>query len=98
MSEKRPLEWSPRSRRNIELIYDYIAADNPAAAQLVLDEIRRAAESLPNFPMLGHVGYRVGIRELVMSKYPYTLIYRVTSKKIGVVAVIHQSRKHLHNP
>jgi len=94
MSEKKPLEWSPRSRRNIESIRDYIAADNPAAAQSVLDEIRRAAESLRNFPMLGHVGKRAGIRELVMPKYPYTLIYRLTPKKIGIVAVMRQSRKH----
>ncbi len=87
MPEKKPLEWSPRSQRNIEFIRDYIAANNTVAAQSVLDEIRRAAESLRNFPMLGHIGQRAGTRELVLSKYPYTLIYRLTQKKIGIVAV-----------
>lgn len=94
MPEKKPLEWSPRSRRHIEFIRDYIAADNPVAAQSVLDEIRRAAENLCNFPMLGHVGQRAGTRELVLSKYPYTLVYRLTTKKIGIVAVMHQARKN----
>lgn len=94
MSEKKPLEWSPRSRRNIESIRGYIAADNPVAAQSVLDEIRRAAEGLSGFPLLGHVGQRSGTRELVLSKHPYTIVYRLTSNKIGVVAVVHQSRKN----
>ncbi|OGB26380.1 MAG: hypothetical protein A3I66_05925 [Burkholderiales bacterium RIFCSPLOWO2_02_FULL_57_36] len=95
MPEKKPLEWSPRAQRNIESIRDYIAVDNPVAAQSVLGEIRRVAESLRNFPMMGHAGERVGTRELVLSKYPYTLIYRLTPKKIGIVAVTHQSRKYL---
>ena len=94
MSGKKPLEWSPRSRRNIESIRDFIAADNLAAAQSVLDAIRRTAENLRNFPMLGHPGRRAGTRELVLTRYPYTLIYRLTQRKIGIVAVMHQSRKH----
>jgi plasmid stabilization system protein ParE len=93
MPEKKLLEWSPRSQRNIEHIRDYIAADNPAAAQSVLDAIRRAADGLRGFPMLGHVGQREGTRELVMTQYPYSLVYRLTPKKIGIVAVVHQSRK-----
>ncbi len=94
MPEKKLLEWSPRSLRNIESTRDYIAADNPVAAQAVLDAIRRAADGLRSFPMLGHVGQRPGTRELVMVKYHYSLIYRLTPKKIGIVAVVHQSRKH----
>jgi plasmid stabilization system protein ParE len=94
MPVKKLLEWSPRSRRNIESIRDRIEADNPAAAQSVLDEIRLTAEGLREFPMLGHSGLRSGTRELVLKRYPYTLIYRLTVKKIGIVAVMHQSRKH----
>jgi plasmid stabilization system protein ParE len=47
-----------------------------------------------DFPMLGHVGRRLGTRELVLSKYPYTIVYRLTVKKIIIAAVIHQSRKN----
>lgn len=94
MPEKKPLEWSPRSQRNIESIRDYIAADNKVAAQSVLDEIRRAADGLRNFPAIGHAGQRPGTRELVLPKYPYTLIYRITPKKIGIVAVLHQRVKY----
>ena len=93
MPEKKLLEWSPRSQRNIESIRDHIAADNPAAAQSVINAIRRAADGLRNFPVMGHAGQRLGTRELVLSKYPYTLIYRITPKNIGIVAVMHQRQK-----
>jgi toxin ParE1/3/4 len=94
MPEKKQLEWSPRSRRNIEFIRDFIAPENPSAAQSVLDEIRNTASSLQEFPAIGHTGKRKGTRELVLRKYPYTIIYRVTAKKIGIVAVLHQARQY----
>ena len=89
---KRPLEWSPRSQRNVESIRDYIAADNPTAAARVVAELIKTVEDLPSFPLLGHTGRRTGTRELVLTRYPYTIIYRLTPKKIAIVAVLHQSR------
>lgn len=94
MSGKRLLEWSIRSSVNVEGIRDYIASDNPQAAQNVLGEIRRVANSLCEFPMLGHVGQRAGTRELVINRYPYLIIYRLSAKKVHILAVVHQSRKH----
>lgn len=94
MSEKRQLEWSLRSQKNVAEIRDYIAVDNPQAARKVLSAIRRAAGGLIQFPMIGHFGRRAGTRELVINRYPYVIIYRLTAKKVLVAAVLHQSRKH----
>ena len=94
MPEKRPLEWSPHSQGDIEAIRDYIALDNPVAAQSVIAEIRKAANSLRDLPMLGHVGKRPGTRELVLARYPYILVYRLAPAKISIVAVLHQSRQY----
>ncbi len=94
MPEKKQLEWSMRSLRNIEAIRDYIAPDNPAASRAVLNEIRKAAMGLRDSPMIGHPGRRPGTRELVLNRYPYTLIYRLTAQRIGIVAVLHQSKKY----
>lgn len=74
MGEKRLLEWSLRSSANVADIWDivplwdYITNDNPQAAQNVLDEIRRVASSLRDFPLLGHAGRRAGTRELVITR------------------------------
>jgi len=78
----------------MEAIRDYVAEDNPRAAQLVLDEIRKTADSLSSFPMLGHTGQRQGIRELVMTRYSFILIYRVMPKTIGIIAIMHHRRHH----
>lgn len=94
MSEKKPLEWSVRSRRNLTAIYDHIAPENHAAALAVLNEIRETGLKLSNFPMLGHIGRRSGTRELVLPRYPYTLVYRVYAARLVIVAVLHQSRKY----
>lgn len=94
MSGKKRLEWSIRSSVNVESIRDYIESENPAAAQNVLTEIRATAYSLRDFPMLGHPGQRAGTRELVLSRYPYTIVYRLSADRVRVIAVTHQSKKH----
>lgn len=94
MNEKKLLEWSIRSLSNVASIEEYIEADNPAAAHKVLGEIRKAAHCLTDFPMLGHTGQRAGTRELVLTKYPFTIIYRLTANKVFILAVAHQSKKH----
>jgi plasmid stabilization system protein ParE len=94
MGEKRLLEWSIRSSANVADIRDYIAYDNPQAAQNVLGEIRRVANSLCASPMLGHVGRRAGTRELAITRYPYLIVYRLSAKKVHILAVAHQSRRY----
>ena len=72
----------------------YIAEDNPVAAARVIRAILDAAENLLEFAMLGHMGERAGTRELVLTQYPYSIIYSLTAHKVFVVSVLHQSRKH----
>ena len=94
MATKRQLEFSARSLANMEDIKLHIAADNPVAATKVIKSVLSTSEELIDFPMLGYTGQRTGTRELVLSKYPYTIIYRLTLNKIHIVAVVHQSQKH----
>ncbi len=92
MPEKKPLEWSPRSQRNIEKIRAYIESDNPKAAQTVVDELVISAAMLRAFPLLGKPWKREA-RKLVVSKYPYVIIYKLTPAKVLILAVAHTSRK-----
>lgn len=94
MGAKRQLEYSLRSVANMEAIKLYIAVDNPSAAARVIQSVLSASEELVDFPLLGHPGQRAGTRELVLSKYPYTIVYRLTADRVRVIAVTHQSRKH----
>lgn len=94
MRAKKLLEWSIRSLSNVASIEEHIEADNPTAARKVLGEIRKTAHNLTEFPMMGHTGQRVGTRELVLAKYPFTIIYQLTARKVFILAVAHQSKKH----
>jgi toxin ParE1/3/4 len=94
MGARKQLEWSFRSLENVIKIEERIALENPAAARKVTSTILATAEQLRDLPMLGRSGRRAGTRELVITRYPYFISYRLTARKITIVAVIHQSRKY----
>ena len=94
MAAKRRLEYSIAAGDDLESIQRYIAADNPKAAAQVIENIMAAADNLIDFPMLGKPWRRAGTRKLVLKKYPYSIIYRLTPVAVFVLTVAHQSRKH----
>jgi len=70
-------------------IFQYIAADNPVAANEVATSIRNISLNLVVFPRMGHVGRLEGTRELVVPDVPYILVYRVTDTEVQVIRVFH---------
>ena len=92
MNAKKRLEFTKRFFKKLALIEEYIALDNPAAAKKVAQHIYDVAESLEAFPMLGKLSDGVAGRELVLDKYPYTIMYRLTASKIIIRSVVHQSQ------
>ncbi len=94
MSVKKQLELTARAFLNIVDAEEYIAKDNPVAAQKVVKAIYNTAEKLENFPELGKPGRVLGTRELPLSEYPYTIVYRIKTSRVIVYAVLHQSRQY----
>lgn len=94
MSGKKRLELTRRAFRNIAAAEEYIAKDNPSAAQKVVKTIFNTAEKLETFPGMGKPGRVPGTRELPLSEYPYTLVYRIKASRVIVYAVLHQSRQY----
>lgn len=78
--------------RDLDEIVDYIALDNPVAAENVYRGIVRAAERLPEFPALGRAGRHPQTRELSVSGLPYLLVYAVGAETVTILAVFHTSR------
>lgn len=78
--------------RDLEEIVDYIALDNPAAAENVYRGIVRAAERLPEFPALGRPGRHPDTRELSVPGLPYLLVYAVDTEAVTILAVFHTAR------
>ncbi len=94
MSARKRLEFTARAFQHIVAAEEFIARDNPAAAEKVADSIYRTAAKLEAMPELGKLGRVPGTRELPLAKYPYTIVYRVRPSRVVVYAVLHQARKY----
>ena len=69
----RKLVIAEPAAHDLEGIVDYIALENPAAAEGVYRGIVEAARKLPQFPNLGRSGRHPDTRELSVSGLPYIL-------------------------
>jgi toxin ParE1/3/4 len=70
VTPRRPA-YAPRYFRRLEDIYERIAADNPTAANRMIERIRAAVTHLAASPALGRSGRVAGTRELVIPHTPY---------------------------
>jgi len=87
------VRWLRGALLNLDQEASYIAQDNPkAAADLVL-HLRDSALILGEQPNLGRPGRIPGTRELVVSKLPYILPYRVRNDAVEILRVFHAARK-----
>ncbi len=89
---KRVLEWSRRSARDLLEIEAFIARDNPSAADEVISEIINKALLLETSATLGKRSPS-GHRELVLTRFPFTIVYLLRRKAVVVTRVLHQRRQ-----
>lgn len=86
------LRYTPRAKLDLAEIHDYIAQENPQAARRVVLIIRKAAEALPQNPLVGRSGRIAGTRELTVGRFPFMLAYRVDADEVQILSVIHTAR------
>lgn len=86
------LIWTTEAALSRDAIFDYIEADNPAAA-LVMDALfSQCALRLLEHPMMGRPGRVTNTRELVVHPN-YLLIYDIRSDTIRILRVLHAARQ-----
>lgn len=82
-------EVSGPARRDLREIHDWIAQDDPAAADRVLADIRDAIVRLAETPGLGHVRDDLADESLrVWTVHRYVVIYQPERTPILVVRVL----------
>lgn len=90
----RPVEFSPRAERQLAQIEAYYLKEAGASiADDAVAAILGAASRLGTLPVIYRICSRVGLREYVLGHFPYILIYRVQTRKIQIVAIIHHRQK-----
>lgn len=83
-----------RAARDLLAIEDFYAKYSQRTADRVIAEICRKAEELQRFPHIGRRGQVTRTRELVMLRYPFTIVYRIVGDRIRIGRVLHQHQKY----
>lgn len=81
------------ARADLDQIFDYIAADNPAAAERTTDRILQSLYMLERFPQLAPEGRTAGTRELPIPRLPYRAIYRMVQNDVQILRILHVRRQ-----
>ena len=89
------LRWSLQATIDANDIQRFLGERSPAGAARIRAEIARAGEQLIQFPQSGRPADRRDIREFVVARTPYLLIYRVVDDAIEVLRVLHGAQDRL---
>jgi toxin ParE1/3/4 len=87
------LQWLPKAIANRVEQIAYIAQDNPLAAIAQGDRIAEQVNMLLQHPEMGRQGRKKGTRELVISRTPFVVVYRVKGARIEVIRLLHSSQQ-----
>ena len=86
-------DFHPEARDDLDEIWEYIGADNLAAAERVIAEILSAIRVLVPFPHQGHKRPDLTARPLRFTLvYEYLIAYAPKEKPLWVIAVLHGRR------
>jgi toxin ParE1/3/4 len=87
------VEWLDKALRNLDAEAEYIAADDPEAASVVVERVLSAVAMLAEQPNLGRPGRLPNTRELVVLQARYIVPYRVRGDAVQILRVFHTSRR-----
>ena len=91
------IRWTYKALDNLDAAVEYIAADNPTAAQKVAKRIWDSVLLLKNQPGRGRPGRVLGTRELIISGLPYIIPYLEKDGTIVILRIMHSSIKWPNN-
>ena len=86
------IAWTAEAQRWVEDIFEYIAADNPAAAARTVQGIYERAQILKTFPEIGHryIASSRNVRILLYGHYRIAYLVR-DDRNIDILGVFHGS-------
>ncbi len=83
---------SERAQRDLDEIWDYIACENPTAADRLLDRFLDTSRTFARFPEAGRPRDKLatGLRSFLVA--PYVAFHRRNGDTIEIVRVVHGRR------
>jgi toxin ParE1/3/4 len=88
------IRWTEPAVADLTGICDYLQEyESPTLARTVAQAVYRAAQLLSKFPMKGRIGREADTRELVISRYPYIVVYRLQADSVHILRILHASQQ-----
>ena len=87
--------WTAEAQVWLQRIYDYIAAENEAAAYRTVRAIHEQAEILGTFPHIGYT-YREHPDVKVLLFGHYRIAYRIEGSTVEILGVFHGAMEMRH--
>jgi addiction module RelE/StbE family toxin len=85
--------WLYKAIVDLRLAREYIAQDNPQAANRTGRRITSAVATLADNPAIGRPGRVAGTRELLIAGTSYIVPYRVRGNTVQVLRVLHAAHR-----
>jgi plasmid stabilization system protein ParE len=83
--------FSPEAAAEFADAERHYTAEASAVGAAFRDEVRSALARLRNWPLAAPIE-RDGIRRLLLSRFPYKMLYSVEPELLYIIAVAHQHR------
>ena len=87
------IKWVRLALDDLDAAGEFIAQDNPEAANRIFKRIWDAVQLLAEHPEAGRAGRIPGTRELVVADTPFIIPYRVVENTVQILRILHGKRK-----
>lgn len=81
--------WTRQAVNDLSSITSYIGLGSSAAADRVAHKIAASVEALAATPAMGRTGEVPGTRELVITPWPYIVVYGIRGEHVRVLRIRH---------
>ncbi len=88
------IRYTKQAVEDLNHAYEYIAADNPHSARVIIERIENAIETILVHTGIGRSGRVGNTREFVVLGTPFIIVYRVDGKALQILSVLHSSRRY----
>lgn len=86
------IEFHPDVTTDIHIAYKWYNSQLQGLGDRLLDELEDGYTAIQNFPDTW-ANFQHGFKRFILNKFPFSIVYKVSNKKIYVVVVMHNSRK-----
>lgn len=89
--------WTKRALLHLKAELEYYGKIDHSLAKELTIEVNNSVKKIADMPGIGRPGKKISIREFILNKYPYVIVYRVRDDILEILAFIHQKRKNIQS-